>query len=321
MSRRNRKRGKKRAGFVHSANDLIKSLNSRTDDDDEQEAYMQWLEGSAQPAVKRLDAVSKPYGSNTETAMRYAQPKTCHVGMQEVFDLGGATVWAGSLTEAFDSNQDWALMVSVAGDYGAPNPVIKASPVAQRWLDAANLHTHETPWIAVEWPDYGVPHLGRDDWRKLTEIIAAQTGPVAIYCVGGHGRTGTALAIIAALGGAMPETADPVAWVRANYCEEVVESRSQLLYIEAITGHDVREKPAEKYVWDYHQHTLPYQPPSALPASSVASTTTSAPVYPTPHNGLIEGFDGEQRVIFNAAGDIIWREKDGEPGPDPATTL
>lgn len=48
---------------------------------------------------------------------------------------------------------------------------------------------------------------------------------VEIGCVGGHGRTGTALACLAVLGG--QRSAEAITWVRGNYCPAAVETTAQ----------------------------------------------------------------------------------------------
>jgi protein-tyrosine phosphatase len=55
---------------------------------------------------------------------------------------------------------------------------------------------------------------------------------VELGCLGGHGRTGTALACLAVLGGYPPEEA--VAWVRANYCPSAVETAEQESFVLAL---------------------------------------------------------------------------------------
>jgi protein-tyrosine phosphatase len=57
---------------------------------------------------------------------------------------------------------------------------------------------------------------------------------VEIGCVGGHGRTGTALAWLAFLTG--PHAADAVAWVRAHYCPRAVETAAQERFITGLAG-------------------------------------------------------------------------------------
>jgi protein-tyrosine phosphatase len=57
-------------------------------------------------------------------------------------------------------------------------------------------------------------------------IDRARTGEqVEVGCLGGHGRTGTALACLAVLTGY--PAAGAVAWVRANYCPKAVETADQ----------------------------------------------------------------------------------------------
>lgn len=63
--------------------------------------------------------------------------------------------------------------------------------------------------------------------RALTDVLdrAGQGQRVEVGCLGGHGRTGTALACLAVLTGT--PAADAVDWVRANYCYKAVEADSQ----------------------------------------------------------------------------------------------
>lgn len=66
--------------------------------------------------------------------------------------------------------------------------------------------------------------------RPRSPAPAARTGEqVEVGCIGGHGRTGTALAILAILTG--HPAADAVAWVRANYCPKAVETVDQEAFI------------------------------------------------------------------------------------------
>ena len=89
--------------------------------------------------------------------------------------------------------------------------------------------TWRAPWPHghVEWPDFGVPTDLEHLRRSLADVLArARSGEaVEIGCLGGHGRTGTALACLAVLAGTPPD--DAVAWVRATYCEKAVETDAQ----------------------------------------------------------------------------------------------
>lgn len=99
--------------------------------------------------------------------------------------------------------------------------------------------------IKLSWKDYGVPRLGKGDWEILVKELRAEVKrlevkKILVCCVGGHGRTGTALAILAGLMGAVKD--DPVKFIRENYCKKAVESNAQLKYVEEVTGIEVREK-------------------------------------------------------------------------------
>lgn len=84
--------------------------------------------------------------------------------------------------------------------------------------------------VRVTWQDMSVPQLSADDWRVIADRLAATRRPVHIACTGGHGRTGTALAILLSMWGVIPTDADPVAWVRANYCGKAIETEAQAAY-------------------------------------------------------------------------------------------
>ena len=87
----------------------------------------------------------------------------------------------------------------------------------------------DPPWPHehVDWPDFGVPDDLDGLRRVLTDLLdRARTGErVEVGCLGGHGRTGTALACLAVLAGT--PAIDAVAWVRANYCYKAVETDAQ----------------------------------------------------------------------------------------------
>jgi hypothetical protein len=90
------------------------------------------------------------------------------------------------------------------------------------------------PWPhdRVDWPDFGVPDDAAGLVALLREVLrrAGAGDRVEIGCLGGHGRTGTALACLAVLSGHPPT--DAVAWVRANYCPDAVETDDQAAFVE-----------------------------------------------------------------------------------------
>jgi protein-tyrosine phosphatase len=107
---------------------------------------------------------------------------------------------------------DWGLYL-----LGAEPP---HTPCPARWL---------------RWPDFRLPSDRGDARDAFAEAHrrALEGQRVEVACGGGRGRTGTALACIAVLGGVEPGEA--VAWVREHYERRAVETPWQRRYVRAFT--------------------------------------------------------------------------------------
>ena len=95
----------------------------------------------------------------------------------------------------------------------------------------------QPPWphAHVDWPDFGVPEDGALLSDALRDLLTRARGGerVEIGCLGGHGRTGTALACLTVLAGVDPAVA--VEWVRTNYCAMAVETDDQVALVAQFT--------------------------------------------------------------------------------------
>jgi hypothetical protein len=91
----------------------------------------------------------------------------------------------------------------------------------------------QPPWDHghIDWPDFGVPGSTQAVAAALKTVLErARSGQhIEVGCLGGHGRTGTALACLAVLTG--HPAFDAVAWVRASYCTKAVETPDQEAFI------------------------------------------------------------------------------------------
>lgn len=89
------------------------------------------------------------------------------------------------------------------------------------------------PYECIDWPDFGTPSDPAAMVTALSGVLRrARAGEVVeLGCLGGHGRTGTALACLAALAGL---TTDPVAWVRSAYCRHAVETDDQVALARSV---------------------------------------------------------------------------------------
>jgi len=97
-------------------------------------------------------------------------------------------------------------------------------PPAQAWA---------TEWI--RWPDFRIPAdpgAAVATLRRVYDRCAEER--VEVACGGGVGRTGTALAVLAIMGGVPPREA--VAWVRSNYRPRAVETPWQRRWIASLQG-------------------------------------------------------------------------------------
>ena len=105
---------------------------------------------------------------------------------------------------------------------------------------SASLIETDIPLFQLSWNDYQAPAVPPEFWHTLlAEIKQSNIKKIACCCVGGHGRTGTMLAIFAGL---LDLASDPVAYVRKNYCRQAVESSAQIRYVEQVTGKEVKVK-------------------------------------------------------------------------------
>lgn len=100
----------------------------------------------------------------------------------------------------------------------------------------------ETPWPSrwLRWPDFWLPLDPRDARSAFQEAhrLAVDGVRVEVACGGGKGRTGTALACIAQLGGVA--AAGATAWVRKSYDAHAVETPWQRRYVRRFSGSSVK---------------------------------------------------------------------------------
>jgi protein-tyrosine phosphatase len=90
----------------------------------------------------------------------------------------------------------------------------------------------ESRWL--HWPDFGLP-ADRDQVRPALQEAWQRSGAerVEVACLGGRGRTGTALACLAIIDGVPARSA--VAYVREHYHRRAVETFRQRRYAARFT--------------------------------------------------------------------------------------
>lgn len=93
------------------------------------------------------------------------------------------------------------------------------------------------PWphLHLDWPDMELPADPDALLAALADLRSAGAAGavVEIGCLGGHGRTGTAIAALAVMAGVEPHEA--VRWVRVNYCVQAVETEEQMAFVRGLS--------------------------------------------------------------------------------------
>jgi hypothetical protein len=96
----------------------------------------------------------------------------------------------------------------------------------------------QPPWSHdhLDWPDFGAPEDPLPVAAALRRLLKRARGleRVEVGCLGGHGRTGSALACLAIMSGHPSD--DAIAWVRANYCAHAVETAQQEAFVAEFVG-------------------------------------------------------------------------------------
>ncbi|WP_120522935.1 protein-tyrosine phosphatase family protein [Arthrobacter celericrescens] len=96
---------------------------------------------------------------------------------------------------------------------------------------------HVTQWPNrwVRWRDFRLPDSAEDAVDALREAhTRAAVERVEIACGAGIGRTGTAIAVLAIMGGIPADEA--IDWVRTNYHPRAVETRGQRAWIASVAA-------------------------------------------------------------------------------------
>jgi len=140
-----------------------------------------------------------------------------------------------------------------AGGANTPAPLgstVLALAQSARKLTVTGLPGYRPVIIRLDWPDMSVPAMTGDDWRWLAGRLAKLPDKrLHVHCQVGHGRTGTALAILGVLWEMAPYAPlgvpkCPVEWVRAHYCPSAVETAAQCAYVADVTGRVVTAAPS-----------------------------------------------------------------------------
>lgn len=106
---------------------------------------------------------------------------------------------------------------------------------------------HRNEFIA--WPDFGIPtdlEIALDQIWEAHDRAKYYEEKVQIGCIGGHGRTGTILAIMAIIASDGQMTADDaIKFARTDYCHKAIETPMQEWFVDYAKWHWFGEEGSE----------------------------------------------------------------------------
>ena len=157
-----------------------------------------------------------------------------HKDVKPVLVIGKCEVWGGRETQVMPRADEFECIISLLGHYKPKASKFTISRGSRRVFSQLSAYQQRrNNVLCVDWPDMQAPLLDRGFWMALAEDLGKITGKAAIYCMGGHGRTGTALCALAQVVQHPPavESGDIIQWIREVYCAEAVETASQVEYL------------------------------------------------------------------------------------------
>ena len=167
------------------------------------------------------------YGmSNTSgRSYSYAGWQSCTHKPQLIIDGGTWGVWAGKKIDSKYEAKTFDVVLNLTFT-SIKEPHIIPIPELEKYAEVDCQYKE----IQIDWPDYGVVNLPRQFWVDLLNYIAVNDFKLLVFCDGGHGRTGTAIATMMCL--ALDyEPTEAIEWVRKNYCYSAIETEGQKSYI------------------------------------------------------------------------------------------
>lgn len=161
----------------------------------------------------------------------YVTVKSCTHTPQHVINGKEYNIYAGREWDVKNDANNYDIILNLTGYQLNKHHIIPMSDL-NKWSKKTH---HKYKEICLDWPDMGIVDLPKEFWLDLIKYFKKNNSKVLMFCMGGHGRTGTAMATLMVLGlEYSPEKA--VTWIRENYCNKAIETWNQLNYVYSMIG-------------------------------------------------------------------------------------
>lgn len=153
----------------------------------------------------------------------------CHDASAAALVLSGGRKLYGAQGAKIVNGGHLDLILDCAGHVQTPKAFVKASGTgAGKYRKLNGLVWPDV--VRLDWPDMTAPtKVGIKFWQELHKLLPQHT---AVACMGGHGRTGTALAALLVADGMGGQAA--IDRVRKEHCPRAIETKEQEEYIRGL---------------------------------------------------------------------------------------
>jgi hypothetical protein len=145
---------------------------------------------------------------------------------QKVIDGKHWEVWAGTKNDCTAHVFKFDVILNVSNGLAT----VPQHEIPFKW--AQKYTNQQTKEIMLDWPDQGVPVIDPHFWTDLKNHLSSTKSKMLTFCMGGHGRTGTAVACLLVACGWKP--VDAKNWIWRHYCKEAIETAQQESYIDEV---------------------------------------------------------------------------------------
>lgn len=232
-------------------NDMSKSWNR-----DAKQFFEDNVKRMQQEATQLESAKNRPNNFNTEkddkgwstnTSIGGFKTLACFHEPTKVIHGEGWEICAGKRMDVMDRAHEFDIVMNLTYRSIKSDKHIIPIPELERW----QTHGHDYVEMQMNWPDYGVVELPRQFWVELLQHVEKNKKRMVVFCEGGHGRTGTAVATMLVVGcGMLPQ--DAISWVRREYCNRAIESKGQEMYIFRMYNEAIGDPKMKLYWGDFY---------------------------------------------------------------------
>lgn len=164
----------------------------------------------------------------------------CKHSPKLMFKCDGVSVFAGSKYEIYEPEK-FGVIFNLSGfSVGHKEKVVTGT---RKW-ESLNKHfiKEKINEVVIDWMDGQSLRVGKEFWLDLWKMVLEEKAETICFCcMGGHGRTGTAIAALWGLVlGVSPAVA--IRETRNRICAEAVETETQERYVYSLLGVAFPEK-------------------------------------------------------------------------------